>query len=103
MLPHLALSPTVSISSLKQHDSGSNPRFTLRNEFKILSTYKSAASHMWHYSAAVSHHDMLFKNCNVMGDSPMANGRLTVGEACFLIEVAVEEQMANGDYFWPLS
>ena len=59
MLPHLALSPAVSISLLKQHGSGGDPRFTLRNEFKILSMYNSAACHLWHY--AVSNRDLLFK------------------------------------------
>ena len=61
MLPHLALSPAVSLSSLKQPSSGGDPRFTLGGEFKRLCTYKSKASHMWHYSAAVLNRDLLFK------------------------------------------
>jgi len=44
MFPYLALNPAVSISSLKQRGSASDPRFTLGDQFKIRRTYKSAAS-----------------------------------------------------------
>lgn len=66
MFPYLSLSPTVSIPLLKQQGRGSDPRFTLGGDFKILRTYKSAAGN----SAAISNRDFLFKNRNTVGESP---------------------------------
>lgn len=63
MFPYLSLSPTVSIPLLKQQGRGSDPRFTLGGDFKILRTYKSAADN----SAAVSNRDFLFKKSQYCG------------------------------------
>jgi len=63
MFPYLSLSPTVSIPLSKQHGRGSNPRFTLGGEFKILLTYESSTSN----SAAVSNRDFMFKKSQYWG------------------------------------
>ena len=63
MFPYLSLSPTVSIPLSKQQGRGSDPRFTLGGDFKILRTYKSAAGD----SAAVSNRDFLFKKSQYCG------------------------------------
>lgn len=93
MFPYLSLSPTVSIPLLKQQGRGSDPRFTLGGDFKILRTYKSAAGD----SAAVSNRDFLFKNRNTVGESPTSIRKVLRWESVISIGGAAGEQTANGD------
>jgi hypothetical protein len=93
MFPYLSLSPTVSIPLLKQQGRGSDPRFTLGGDFKILRTYKSAAGD----SAAVSNRHFLFKNRNTVGESPTNIRKVLRWESVISIGGAAGEQTANGD------
>jgi hypothetical protein len=49
----------------------------LITKYKALT--KSAASHIWHYSAVCQITICCLRNCNVTGVSSIANARFTVG------------------------
>ena len=69
---NVAKSKSKSVLSIKLIES-----IMLITKYKALT--KSAASHIWHYSAACRIMICCLKNGNVMGVSSMAKGRFTVG------------------------